>query len=283
MKTLARSITRGLSCGEPLPVSFPSLKQVGVNFRRSDIQLIAGPPGSMKTMFMLNVVDKMGPSVPTLYHSSDSSDFAIATRVYSMKSGVPFEEAQPIILNTPEVAQAALKEFEHVKWTFRSDPDLEYIAHEAEAFLEVHGTYPHHTIIDILSLVSHEGIGEYNYQPVMAELAVMAREQQTAFTLVHHSTESATASAKAGTPPPSSAILGKPGRLPGFSLTLCGSSEAGTLKVATVKNRYGPSDQMAGSFITLKVDAPVCRISEMPLEDVSASVPNGGFAWDDEE
>jgi hypothetical protein len=213
-----------------------------------------------------------------MYHSSDSSDFTVASRVYAMRTGTPFDEAQAIIMNTPDLAQEALNEFSHVKWTFHPSPTLEFIAEEAEAFLEVHGTYPHHTIIDILSLVDHEGIGEYNYQSVMSELMVMAREQETAFTLVHHSSEAA----KGGTPPPSSAIKGKPGALPGFMLTLWGDSYAGLLKVATVKNRYGASDPMAARFLTFKVDAARCQMSEMTAEDAAALVPDGGFEWDDE-
>ncbi len=222
------------------------------------MQMIAGPPGSMKTIFMLNIVDQMGPGVPTLYHSSDSDDFTMATRVHSMRTGASSEESELLVMGSPALAQAALKDFSHVKWSFHAAPTLEHMWTEAEAFLEIHGEYPHHTIIDILMDVDFEGAGEQNYWALMAELKVMARDQQTSLTIVHHTSESN----KAGTPPPRSAIMGKANQLPTLILTLWGDAYAGTLAVATVKNRFGPQDAMAKRWFTLAADPGICKIEE---------------------
>ena len=243
--------------------------------------MIAGPPGSMKTMFTLNIVDKMGPSVPTLYHSSDSDDFTMASRVLSMRSGMTTDEAEELVLNTPHLAEKTLKEFDHVKWSFHAAPTLEHMDREAEAFREIHGTYPHHTIIDILMDVDYEGAGEQNYWSLMAELKVMARDQQTAITIVHHTSEGA--ASKAGTPPPRAAIMGKASQLPVLVLTLWGDGHAETLDVATVKNRFGPGDAMAKKFFRMQAKPGIAKIEELEDYDETQIIFRDGPGVDAED
>jgi hypothetical protein len=258
MKSLSRSVGRGLSSGEPLPAPWPVFQQKKIAFRRSSLHLIAGPPGSMKTMFALNIVDRMGPDVPTLYHSSDSDDFTVATRVHSMKSGVSGAESEALVATDPDSVSKVLRSFDHVRWSFSPAPDLDHMQREADAFREIRGTYPHHTIIDILMDVDYEGAGEQNYWSLMADLKVMAREQQTAITLLHHTSESA----KAGSPPPRAAIMGKATQLPILVLTLWGDGHAGSLDVAVAKNRFGPGDAMAKKFFRMKAQPDICLIEE---------------------
>ena len=257
-KSLARAVVKGVSAGEPLPSPYNIFDSKKITFRRSSLHMIAGPPGSMKTLFMLNIVDRMGSTVPTLYHSSDSDDFTMAARVLSMKSGMSASEAEEMVLSNPHLAQKTLKEFDHVKWSFHAAPTLDHMAREAEAFREIHGTYPHHTVIDILMDVDFEGAGEQNYWALMAELKVMARDQQTALTIVHHTSEGT----KAGTPPPRAAIMGKASQLPILILTLWGDGHAQTLDVATVKNRFGPGDAMAKNFFRMDARPSVAQIEE---------------------
>ena len=240
------------------------------------MQMIAGPPGSMKTVLMLNIVDKMGSDVPTLYHSSDSDDFTMATRVHAMKSGMSTDEAELEIALRPELASDSLKKFSHVKWSFHAAPTLDHMWKEAEAFHEVHGTYPHHTVIDILMDVDYEGASDQNYWALMSELKVMARDQQTALTIVHHTSEAA----KGGTPPPRSAIMGKANQLPTCILTLWGDAHLGTLDVAVVKNRFGPQDAMAKKFFRMKADPSICHVEE---SEASELMFRDGTSVDDDE
>lgn len=230
----------------------------------------------MKTVLMLNIVNQMGPNVPTLYHSSDSDDFTMATRVHSMRTGVPTDDSELIIMKTPSLAGEALKSFGHVKWSFHAAPTLDHMWREAEAFREVHGEYPHHTIIDILMDVDYEGAGEQNYWALMAELKVMARDQQTALTIVHHTSESA----KGGTPPPRSAIMGKANQLPTCIITLWGDAHNGSLDVAVVKNRFGPQDAMAKKFFRMKANPSLCLIEE---EEIEALFNDGISVPDDQK
>lgn len=222
------------------------------------MSMIAGPPGSMKTVMALNIVRQMGPEVPTLYHSSDSDSFTVASRALAMMEGISTADAETEVLLQSKKAYEALKAFEHVRWSFMSSPTLEHMDMEAQAYRTLHGTYPHHTVLDIMMDVQYEGAGEQNYWALMAELKDMARAQETALTIIHHTSESA----KAGSPPPRNAIMGKANQLPTLILTLWGDAHAGTLDVATVKNRFGPQDAMAKKYFTMTADPSKCYIEE---------------------
>jgi len=153
--------------------------------------MIAGPPGSMKTVLALNIVRQMGADVPTMYHSSDSDDFTMASRTLSMLTGTPTDETELWVMGQKQLAYETLKDMDHIRWSFKSSPTLEHMYMEAEAFRELKGEYPHHTVIDIMMDIDYEGAGEQNYWALMAELKDMAREQETAITVVHHTSESA--------------------------------------------------------------------------------------------
>lgn len=230
-----------------------------MSFRRGSISMIAGPPGSMKTVLAVNIVRRMGPQVPTLYHSSDSDDFTMASRVLAMHKNMETADAEKEVMLQTQAAYEALRDYRHVRWSFMSSPNLEHMWREAEAYRTISGTYPHHTVIDIMMDIDYEGAGEQNYWALMAELKDMAREQETAVTIVHHTSESA----KGGSPPPRSAIMGKANQLPTLILTLWGDSHAGTLDVATVKNRFGPQDAMGKKFFKMKAAPSTCFIDEM--------------------
>jgi predicted ATP-dependent serine protease len=259
IKTLHRTVKRGVSAGEPLPNPYPIFEQHKMSFRRGSISMIAGPPGSMKTVLTMNIVRKMGNSVPTLYHSSDSDDFTMASRSLAMLSGELTDETELWVMTQKQAAYEMLKEMDHVRWSFKSSPTLEHMWMEAEAFRELKGEYPHHTVIDIMMDIDYEGAGEQNYWALMAELKDMAREQETAITIVHHTSEGA----KAGSPPPRSAIMGKANQLPTLILTLWGDAHAGTLDVATVKNRFGPQDAMGRKYFKMAAQPAICLIEEM--------------------
>lgn len=276
-KTLHRSVARGVSAGEPLPPPFPIFESKKISWRRGSIHMIAGPPGSMKTVLMMNIVKAMGSKVPTLYHSSDSDDFTMATRAVAMQTGIQTDEAELLVLTNPKLAQAALKDMSYVKWNFHAAPTLDLMWAEADAYREIHGEYPHHTIVDILMDVDFEGASEQNYWALMSEFKVLAREQNTALTIVHHTSESA----KGGSPPPRSAIMGKANQLPTVILTLWGDSMKGTLDIAVVKNRFGPQDAMGKKFFTMKADPSACSIEEM--DEMDALFRDGTSVPDDEK
>ncbi len=264
MKTLHRTMARGVSAGEALPTPYDVFDAEQISFRRGSVSMIAGPPGSMKTVTALNIVRRMGPDVPTIYHSSDSDDFTVTSRVLAMELGIRTAEAEELVMIRDRSAYEALKAYQHVRWSFISGPNFEHMQREAEAYRTLKGTYPHHTVVDILMNIDEPGAAEQNYWGIMAGLNDMAREQETAVTVIHHTSESA----KAGSPPPRSAIMGKANQLPTTILTLWGDSQKGELSVAKVKNRFGPQDAEAKRYFKMKVDASKCWLEESDEPDM---------------
>jgi len=265
LKTLRRSVGRGLAAGEPLPSPYPIFDAGRAHIRRGALTMIAGPPGSMKTILTLNIVEKV--NVPTLYFSSDSDDFTMASRVLAMKSGETTETTEEWTRSNVIQAQRILKSFDHVRWSFHSSPSLEHMELKADAYAEINGEYPHLVVIDILMDVDFEGAGEQNYWALMAELKVLARKWMSAILVVHHTSESV----KGEPCPPRSAIMGKANQLPALILTLDGNSIAGYLNIAIVKNRFGPQDPTGKTFMKMRAEAQCTRIMEM-VESVEGKV-----------
>jgi hypothetical protein len=83
--------------------------------------------------------------------------------------------------------------------------------------------------------------------------------------------------------------MGKANQLPTLILTLWGDAYAGTLDVATVKNRFGPQDPMGRKYLTMAASPAICLIEEKeptapPLFNDGPGVPENlkVNAWGDD-
>lgn len=262
LRTLARTVKRGVAAGEPLPAPWPIFEEKRALIRRGGITEFAGPPGSMKTVALINV--SMRTNVPTLYFSSDSDDHTMASRVLAYQTGKPSEETERWLKGNQEFASDVLKAADHIKWCFNPAPTFQDLYNELDAFAEIHGQYPHMVVIDILMDID-DGTGtvDQNYWATMAELKVMARETQSAIVLAHHTSESV----KGEPCQPRSAIMGKANQLPILILTLAGDSFNNRLHFAVVKNRYGKGDATGRTYFSMFVDAAVCKITPLSEPD----------------
>lgn len=266
MRTLARAVRRGLKAGEPLPTPWPIFDEKRVTWRKGGLHMIAGPPGSMKTIFVLNLVDAFGPEVGTVYFSSDSDDATMASRVLAMVLGKTTDDMEEWIKKNPGAASRALLVYAHVKWCFHPSPTVEDMYLELDAYAEIEGVYPDHTVVDIAMDVDHPGTAEQNYWSLFAEFKIMARDCVTALTVVHHTSESV----KGEPCVPRSAIMGKANQLPTLIGTLAPSEGADRLHVSIVKNRFGPQDATGRKYFTLAVDPARCKVQE--VSEVEAPV-----------
>jgi len=218
--------------------------------------MVAGPPGSMKTILTLNMVHKM--NVPTMYFSSDSDDFTMASRVLAMLTGETTETTEEWTRSNVFQSQRILAGFDHVRWSFHSAPTLDHMELKADAYAEINGEYPHLVVVDIMMDVDFEGAGEQNYWALMAEFKSLARKWMSCVLIVHHTSESI----KGEPCPPRSAIMGKANQLPVLILTLDGNSVPGHLNVAIVKNRFGSNDPTGKTYFPLLAEPWSSRILE---------------------
>lgn len=234
--------------------------------------MFAGPPGSMKTVLCLNIAMQI--KVPTLYFSSDSDEHTMASRLLARATGTSSSDTGGWLKSNKDFASRVLKDMDHVKWCFNPGPTIDDLYLNLEAFHEVHGEYPKMTVVDILMDID-DGSGEVsqNYWTTMDALKKLAREVGTALVVAHHTTESA----KGGVPPPMSAVMGKANQLPILIVTLWGDSVNGTLDMAIVKNRNGPSNALAQETFRMKADPDVCKLEMVPQTVLEALSFNNGF------
>jgi hypothetical protein len=253
--TLARQVLRNLHTGEPLPDVYPSLANAKIRLRRSNLHEVAGQPGSMKTMWVLDWVRRL--KVPTLYFSNDSDESTIASRMLAASTGQTSERTEGYLRTASEWSSGKLEGFDHVRWSFDPSPSLDEIDLEMEAFNEIYGEYPHLVVVDILGNVSYYEDSDHGSDArILQYLHSSARSSGAAFLVVHHATE-----AVQGSPcPPRSAILNKQAKLPVLILTVAVQGES--FYVAPVKNRHGYQDASGRNAIQMKVNPEVGTFSE---------------------
>lgn len=265
MKTLARAVRQGLKVGEPLPMRWTSFEEHRAIWRKGAFHVIAGPPGSQKTITCLNLVDMFGPQVGTVYISPDSDENTMAARVLSMVLKQPTDDMEVWLKQNKGAASKALLAYSHVKWSFHSSPTLDDIYKTLDAYHEVEGRYPDHTVVDVAMAVDHQGTGEMNFWSLFENLKILARDCNTALTVAHHTSESI----KGNPCQPREAVMGKANQTPTLILTLAPTEEGRKMNFAVVKNRMGPSDVSGQMYFTMAADPARCRIAEMPREMVA--------------
>lgn len=254
-QSLARLAHREETGGEPFAAPFPVFAKNGILFRRASVHLTAGTPGSFKSMFTLVVMDKL--QVPTLYFSSDSDFFTMASRLLAMRTGRTTDETERMLVEDKSAAAEVLKSYEHVRWNFFPSPSLDDIWLEAYAYLEMFGRFPELVVVDIASDVDFQDGDEFaTLRALMREMKRFARDTGAGVIVVHHTTESVP-----GNPvQPRSAIMGKISQLPVLILNV--ALRGPKFYVAPVKNRFGRGPADASLVFEFRADGNRCLIEE---------------------
>jgi replicative DNA helicase len=262
MRGLSALVRAGVPAGEPLPDVFKTLARAQIHFRRGEVALIAGPTGSMKTMFVLALAHDMG--LPTLYFSNDSNEMTVVSRMVARVTGMVNDpRLERRILDDPEWAGNQLKSVDHIRWSFDESPTLDDIVEEAEAFEELYGRYPAVIVVDILTKVDYSEDSQYQSDNrIVRELDSVARQTGAAVIAVGHTSETEKNQPHPGSQcQPRSAILQQIARLPTVVLTV--AYQYGTFFLSPVKNRHAFSDASGLTQFRLAVDAPTATMSDL--------------------
>lgn len=257
----------GMAALMPLPAPWKAFAENEALFYRGEISLLAGPPGSMKTITALNVANQI--AVPTLYISNDSTRYTIICRAFAMLTGHPQKVAEQIVQDNPELAFKVLKGWENIRFDFHSSPTVERMLVYGEAFRVLYGEYPHLTIVDIMMNISHDGVADQKYWQIFGELKELAVLWNTALVAVHHTKEGV----KPNPCPPSSAIMGMANHLQALIVTMIGQDDSILYNV--VKNRNGASAPAGDRPFQLPVEPAKCRIYEAKQDTVPISFRDG--------
>lgn len=266
MRSLSRVVREGMESFTPLPAPYEAWARAQALLCRGAVTVLAGPPGSGKTISALNIVNQL--RLPTLYISNDSTRYTVAKRTYSMLTGIDQQIAGQIIMDEPDVAAETFEKFNMVRFEFDSAPSIATIVDRGMAFEEVYGEPPHLTVVDIMINVDDGREGDsMNFWGLMPQLKLIASNQNTALLAVHHTSEGF----KSEPCPPRAAIMGKANQLPELIITqnmIANGPDGATMFYAVVKNRNGPSDDSGQTYWGQPVNPAICQVEDTKPGDV---------------
>lgn len=231
----------------PLVAELQSLHELGFLPRRGQMLMVVGQPGAGKSTFALWYVHKIG--LRALYFSADMAAHTATTRYGALVLDQTVDWVADAIENggseyvSDELSQSK------IQWCFDSSPDMQDIADELDAYVELFDAYPEIIICDNAMNIegsSDEGTGGLRY--ILSELHRLARETGSAVLVLHHAREE-------GNPLEPSArekVQGKVAQLPEVILTVALDDDK--FKMAPVKNRNGFQDPTGNTYRVIAAD-----------------------------
>ena len=244
----------------PLPDVWSDLARKQIKFRRGQVCMIAAAPNAGKSMFALIYAVKA--KVPTLFFSADTDIATVMMRAASHLSGHSQLLVEANLNSNRHYYDKHLESMSNIQFVFDSSPSLDDIELEIKAYVELFGIPPELIVVDNLMNVVAESDNEWaGLRAIMVDFHDMARKTEACVMVLHHVSEQ-TEYGKTNFPPHRRAIHGKVSQLPALILTLGFDPLDGTLKVAPVKNRFGPHTADGSDFVTLFVNYSVCQISD---------------------
>lgn len=242
----------------PLPEVWSDLNSKQIKFRRGQVCMVAAAPNAGKSMFAL--IYAIRAKVPTLFFSADTDTATVMIRAASALSGHGQVSVEAQLQSNPRSYSNELMGMNHIQWCFDSSPSLDDIELEVKAYVELYGVTPELIVIDNLMNVVAEHENEWaGLRQIMMELHDMARKTEACVLVLHHVSEQSEYG-DTTKPPARRAIHGKISQLPSLILTLGYNPLDKTLRVAPVKNRFGPMYANADEWVALAVDYSTCRI-----------------------
>ena len=262
LANISNAIRHDKSSGEPLPDVWKSLTAATAVFRRGQIVVIGGAPGTGKSAFALTLLIKSG--CRSIYFSADSGPGTQLVRSVSILTGREVSEVQEA-MDKGAAFDDYLKPVSRIWWEFDAGPTLESIEESVRAYSYL-GAYPEIICIDNLLNVDlgESTAQEYqNVENVLLFCQELARTTGACVIVLAHLTGEFEDGTK---PPPLGALRGKGGKIPEMVLNIYREeSPMGVdLGVAIVKNRGGTASAACGHTVSLKLD-----LSRMLIEDMN--------------
>ena len=263
MLDLSRAWSGVLTKATPLPDVWDALKHKQINFRRGQVCMVAAAPNAGKSMFAL--VYAMKAKVPTLFFSADTDTTTVMMRAAAHLTGHNQVLVEQNLSSDTHYYDKYFEKFTHIKWVFDSSPSLDDIELEIRAYVELFGEAPQLIVIDNLMNVAAETDNEWaGLRAIMMELHDMARKTEACVLVLHHVSEQSEYGSPTE-PPARRAIHGKVSQLPALILTMGYNPVNGELKIAPVKNRFGPHAADGKDWAMLYVNYGACQISDRDI------------------
>ena len=247
----------------PLPDVWETLKKNQIRFRRGQLCMVAAAPNAGKSMFSL--VYAIQAQVPTLFFSADTDVTTVMIRAAAHTSGHSQLTVETNLDSNSKYYDKYFDKIGHIQWVFDSSPSLDDIELEVKAYQELYGLPPELIVIDNLMNVAAETDNEWaGLRAIMMELHDLARNTEACVLVLHHVSE-ATEYGDGTMPPARRAIHGKVSQLPSLILTLGYDVLGKQLRVAAVKNRFGPNSADGKVNVPLSANYAACQILDVNL------------------
>lgn len=221
-------------------------------FRRSEVSMIAGQPGSGKSLLALwhTLEWAVHHDLKGIYFSADSAELGQAARALSMtKVNLTVAESEELLKREDPFALDAMWELNNLCWSFEDDLTYDNINDEVEAFWEMWGKAPDFIVVDNLTDVEGQAEDEWATQRrALKALVQLARHTDSATLVLHHTSEDF----KENPCPPRKAIQGKCSQKPALILTV--TDRGPKRPVAVVKHRFGQADKSGETATWFSLD-----------------------------
>ena len=257
----------------PLPDVWKTLSEKHIKFRRGQLCMVAAAPNAGKSMFAL--VYAMQAKVPTLFFSADTDVTTVMIRAAAHISGHTQVTVETNLNSNPKYYESYFDKSSHIQWVFDSSPSLDDIELEVKAYQELYGEPPKLIVVDNLMNVAAETDNEWaGLRAIMMELHDLARNTEACVLVLHHVSE-ASEYGDGIRPPARRAIQGKVSQLPALILTLGYDPLGKLLRVAAVKNRFGPNSADGSMNVSLDTNYAACQIGDVNLSNYQQSWDQG--------
>lgn len=282
MQTLSLALRNSEDVGHALPSVFPSLEKIGAKFRRGQLSLIAGGPGTGKSAIASYIAVNSAYGeygdvpVPTLYFSADTDKRTLGNRIAASVANETVDNAEQLLDQKHKGFLSILSDnTQHIWFSWNNGPNLMDIQDEVEAFAHATGDWPHLIVIDNLKniWVDSDGGGEHvRYDRVLDFLHELAGYTNAHILVLHH----VNGIYEDGDQPiPLSGILGKVTKPFRLIVTLYRPGE-NSIGLSIVKNSTGRMDQSGGLFVTLAIDLERQQFMDRLYEEETNAGSNSG-------
>src|SRR5574340_503755 len=215
----SKALYRARESGDPIPLhgALMEVESRGARFRSGFLVLIAGASNSGKSSLAEFIVAEAG--VPTLYFSADQDAWTTMTKFGGILTDRPsLQVGEELAREGGMDAYRDILKGSPVQFVFDSNPSLEDIALEIDAYVETWDAYPKIILIDNIVNIESEGDASGD-QFIVSECHGLARRTKACVVLLAHVKEG-DPKRNPSWPPKKPELLNQIQRLPDLIITV---------------------------------------------------------------
>jgi len=229
--------------GQKLHDPFRSLGRQQVHFRRGNTSMIAGVPGSFKSIWALNAIAEWSRhNVTAMYFSADGDEFTVVRRLAGILTGDNADIVESrMVRHDVEQYENILKDLKGIEFEYEQF-DFEEIVTHVKSYESVYGAFPDVIVLDNLIDFVSSPMAYDEMMILIKQLDGLSKEIKSHVMVLHHARLisekwNARNPRPMGQPPADHEIAGRLTQLPTVVLTMAAAGLH--LNVACVKNRNG--------------------------------------------